>query len=370
MWSRAALRLLPLLACTAALLSCGSGGPESCQALEKCCAALEAPQSASCRDGLDQALASGASEADLDAACAGSLRAYSAAGSCEAPDAPAGGLQLDVLSAAFLPRSSFELERAKLLVVISLRNGSGGAPAFLSPTFFTVGTEGGVGVAAQLTSELPQSCAPDLALLADGEVQCLLVFAVPSGLLPVSLSYTNPDGRLASAVIPKCSTAVSDEGLCPEGEVCSAGMCATPCSREAPTGACTFAEDRCIRGSCTSPCSREAPTGACAFAEDRCIRGSCTSPCGAGSPDGFCEVGTCVDGVCDQACLDIADVAPVCSLCFEESGCKQAAVACGDECFACLWQQTPSERCMCQAERCGDCLGWAAECLRRVCPEC
>jgi hypothetical protein len=250
-----------------------------------------------------------------------------------------------VLSAGFLPRSSFELERAKLLVVISLRNGSGGAPAFVSPTFFTVATQAGVGVAAQLMTELSPACAPDLAVLADGEVPCALVFAVPSGSLPVSISYTNPDGRIASAAIPRCSAGVSDGGLCPEGEVCSAGMCA-------------------------APCSRETPTGACAFAEDRCIRGSCTSPCGAASPDGFCEAGTCVDGICDQACFETSELTAECAVCFSASGCAQGGMACGDECLDCLNERTPSARCACQAELCGGCLATLGACFRAACPEC
>lgn len=343
MWTSAALRLSSLLLCSAAFLGCGSSGPDSCQALEKCCASLEGPESASCRDGLDQALGSGASEADLDAACAGSLHAFSAAGSCEAPDAPAGGLRLEVLASSFLPRIQFE--RSRLLILISLGNGSGGAQAFLSPTFFTVGTEGGVGVAAQLTSEFSPSCAPDLAVLADGEVQCLLLFAVPSGLMPVSLSYTNPDGRLARAPIPKCGPMATNGALCAEGEVCTAGACA-------------------------APCSSEVPTGACAYQEDRCIRGACTSPCGAASPDGFCEAGTCVDGICDQACFQTSDLTAECAVCFSDSGCAQGGMACEDECLDCLWEPTPSGRCACQAEVCDGCLAGMSACLRRACPRC
>ena len=345
MWASVSLRLSTLFLGAAACLACGSRGPESCQALETCCATLEGPQSTSCRDGLEQALASQANEADLDAACVGSLRAFSAAGLCEAPEAPAGGLQLDVLGASFLPRSGFELERAKLLVVISLQNKSGGAPAFLSPTFFTVGTKEGVAVAAQLTSELPQSCAPDLALLADGEVQCLLVFAVPSGLLPISLSYTNPDGRLATAAIPKCSAASSDGGFCPEGELCSAGRCAVPCSYEAPNGAC-------------------------ALSEERCIGGSCKSPCGPDSFDGFCEAGICVDGTCDQGCFEPHGLTLECADCFRASGCVEAGVACGDQCLSCLQEPTPSARCACQADWCGSCLTALGACFRASCPEC
>lgn len=303
-----------LLLFTALLAACGSPGPESCRALEACCDALAAGLQTSCRQGVEQARSAEAGEEALDAACQGALSAYRGSGACEAGEPGSesdSGLSLSVTAVGYLPGSALGSERASFFAVIALENAAAGASASLAPPLFTLRLAGGVGVLAEVATELPNPCAADMVVLEGGRASCTLGFRVPPGATPSELSYRSPEGRGARAPIPRCG-ALAPSGLCAEGELCEEGRCVDPTA------------------SPLEPEPEPAPEG----------------------------------------CLEPASLSSSCTGCFIEAGCLDAPVQCPDECQDCQQLGTTGERCACQADRCEGCFEPYLECLATRCPGC
>lgn len=313
-------RLLVPLLTTSVLTACSPQGPASCRALEACCDGLGAGAADGCRQAIDQARASPASEQELDAACEGALESYRASGACtradEAESDPS-GLVLSVLGVGYLPRSGVDTSRASLFVVVSLENAEEGAVVALAPGLFTLHLEGGVGVVGQYVSDSPDACSPDLLLLSGGRVSCALSFAPPLGSTPSALGYASPDGRGARAAIPRCGAAAPTAGYCPEGESCAEGRC-------------RVASWRPDEPLVPEPELEPIPEG----------------------------------------CADFSALPSGCTSCLVESGCLSLPAQCPSDCEGCFSAPTAEERCACQAERCDGCFQPILECFAESCPSC
>lgn len=307
--------LVPFPCLLALAVGCSPSGPPNCRALEACCDQLQAEVAHTCRQGVEAARGSEASESDIDAVCGGALDTYRASGACtaeETSEEPSGGLHLRVLGADYLPRSVFEAERASLLVFVSLENPPEGASASLNPVLFTLRLDGGVGVVGQLAVDVSNACAPDLSVLAAGSASCVLKFAIPSGASPSAVVYGALDGRGASASIPRCGPGAPQTGLCPEGQLCEVGHCQVP------------------------------------------------------NPD---PIDPNPDPL-PEGCFDPHALSSSCLSCFVQSDCLSLGTDCPEACQRCFDEPTSERSCECQAVECGGCVEPLLLCLDDRCPGC
>lgn len=245
--------------------------------------------------------------------CGAALDAYLRAGACGSapgPDAGPGtwdaagadaaipgptlmdGLSLQVLSVA--------REGDAFLMLLRIGVAPGGTSALLSPPFFTLAYESGIGVQGSLASS--GGCELDVSVLPGADFMCSIAFRA-TGSLPVEVIYM-PDTRSVAAPVAACAPGVE--------------------------GACAGANESCLGGACVTLCGGRVCEGVC-------DGDTCRAMCSPGEPLGACEEGFCLDGACTgTSCGRGERDCPPGSTCVEDRCCRRFALVPAEECLECF----------------------------------